>query len=56
MCEIFESGRGDGGFANGLQGIQKANILNLPMTDEVRLERTLELSFEHYRAVMGGKK
>ena len=36
------------------QGIQKANVLNLPMTDEMGLKSTVELGFGHYRAVMAG--
>ena len=42
--------------ANNEQGVQKAKVLNLPMTDEVGLSSTLELGFGHYRAVMAGGK
>lgn len=38
------------------QGVKKSRILNLPLTHEAGLERTLELGLGHYKAVMAGGK
>ena len=43
-------------YRGGIQGIKKARVLDLPLTQEARLQSSAELSVVHYRVIMAGGK